>query len=98
MLLLRFPPHESAWWAPLNRFYAGLAGIAETCIGSILRGLQYIKNRGLRKGVKHEGFAMLGFRGVRVRSSMRTVFGSSDPGLQGSTTGFRGGHGVREGD
>src|SRR3954463_15856385 len=40
MLLLRFHPHESAWWAPLNRFYAGLAGIAETCIGSILRVLQ----------------------------------------------------------
>src|SRR3954466_1843511 len=40
MLLLRFHPHESAWWAPLNRFYAGLAGIAETCIGPILRVLQ----------------------------------------------------------
>src|SRR3954464_5251397 len=36
-----FHPHESAWWAPLNRFYAGLAGIAETCIGSILRVLQW---------------------------------------------------------
>src|SRR3954470_13325216 len=32
-----FHPHESAWWAPLNRFYAGLAGIAETGIGPILR-------------------------------------------------------------
>src|SRR3954466_8064373 len=40
MLLLRFHPHESAWWAPLNRFYAGLAGITETCIGPILRVLQ----------------------------------------------------------
>src|SRR3954466_15102196 len=42
MLLLRFHPHESAWWAPLNRFYAGLAGIAETCIGPILRVLHLI--------------------------------------------------------
>src|SRR3954471_17034413 len=37
MLLPRFHPHESAWWAPLNRFYAGLAGFARTCIGPILR-------------------------------------------------------------
>src|SRR3954470_15959910 len=32
-----FHPHESAWWAPLNRFYAGLADFAKTCIGPILR-------------------------------------------------------------
>src|SRR3954470_10677768 len=32
-----FHPHESAWWAPLNRFYAGLANFAQTCIGPILR-------------------------------------------------------------
>src|SRR3954470_13265343 len=32
-----FHPHESAWWAPLNRFYTGLAGFAKTCIGPILR-------------------------------------------------------------
>src|SRR3954471_16052405 len=40
MLLPRFHPHASAWWAPSNRFYAGLAGFAETCIGPILRVLQ----------------------------------------------------------
>src|SRR3954462_5159527 len=40
MLVLLFHPHTSAWWAPSNRFYAGLAGFAETCIGPILRVLQ----------------------------------------------------------
>src|SRR4051812_7963581 len=40
MLLLRFPPARKCLVAPLNRFYAGLAGSAETCIGSILRVLQ----------------------------------------------------------
>src|SRR3954471_7203609 len=41
-----FHPHESAWWAPLNRFYAGLAGFAKTCIGPILRVLQASPPRG----------------------------------------------------
>src|SRR3954471_9302444 len=40
MLLPRFHPHASAWWAPSNRFYAGMAGFSETCIGPILRVLQ----------------------------------------------------------
>src|SRR3954470_6930361 len=38
-----FHPHESAWWAPLNRFYAGLANFAQTCIGPILRVLQVMR-------------------------------------------------------
>ena len=40
MLLLRFPPARKCLVGTLNRFYAGLAGIAETCIGPILRVLQ----------------------------------------------------------
>src|SRR3954463_13053255 len=39
-----FHPHASAWWAPSSRFYAGLAGFAETCIGPILRVLQSTPN------------------------------------------------------
>ena len=35
MVLLRFPPNESACWVPLNHFYAGLAGITKACIGPI---------------------------------------------------------------
>src|SRR3954466_8668645 len=47
MLLLRLHPHASAWWAPSNRFYAGLASFAETCIGPILRVLHVISVKGI---------------------------------------------------
>src|SRR3954469_23452194 len=40
-------PHASAWWAPLNRFYAGLAEVAKTCIGPILRVLQTVSSLGV---------------------------------------------------
>src|SRR3954470_7750039 len=70
-----FHPHESAWWAPLNRFYAGLAGIAETCIGSILRVLHSL----LLQDFKRTHFQ---FIEIKVASALPPRSSLSSPFLQ----------------